>query len=253
MRRGLRTLADCAPIDGERSKDRRMRAAVTEAKRGQGFDAQQEFDRALARLVRATPVPPEIAEWFANEKLAQGTRRGWKSIFLHPAIWAVAIALAVIAFIGWLKFDEQIHTFAGESVAKRLLAVASSVKVSDFEPVQAQAGTMGDFFLMKYRLNHYEVPSEFARLKTIGARVFDDEEAGKVAHIGVEEKRMQLFLFPEAAKTASEKPTEQTEWNYVEQEGWTGAVRSREGMIFMAAVRGSKKDLTPYLRGEAAR
>jgi hypothetical protein len=58
---------------------------------------------------------------------------------------------------------------------------------------------------------------------------------------------MQLFLFPARRDSKSGKPEEFEGWRYIEQEGWTGAVQARKGVLFMAAVRGPKKDLAPYL------
>jgi hypothetical protein len=225
-----------------------MRAAISRAKRTDHFSQQQGFDRALAKLVKSTSVPAEIKGWFANEPMAQGSRRSWKKTALHPAVLAIAIALGVIGFISWLKFDEQIHTWAGESTAKRLLTVASATRPSQFDPVDTEAGTLGDLFLMKHRLEHYDVPSQFARIRTIGARVFDDEEAGRVAHIGTAEKRMQFFLFPARRDAKTGQPEEFEGWRYVEQEGWSGAVHAKQGVLFMAAVRGPKKELAPYLK-----
>ena len=249
--RGLRALADCAPIEDGVPCDRRMRAAISRAKkRKKDFSRQQAFDQAMAKLVKSTRVPPEIAEWFANEKLAEGTKRSWRNTAGHPAILAIGIALAVIAMIIWIKFDEQMHTFPGAPIAKKLLTVASATRVSQFETVKADAGTLTDLLVMKYRLEHYDVPPEFSQLRAVGVRVFDDEEAGRVAQIGVAEKRMQFFLFPARRDSKTGQPEEFQGWRFLEQEGWTGAVRARKGVLFMATVRGPKKDLATYLPKE---
>jgi len=247
LSRGVRTLADCAPIANTKAPDRRMRTAVSRAKRTENFAAQQSFDRAIAKLVQAMPVTPEIREWFANEKMAEGMKRSWRKTAIHPAILAIGIALAVIAVVAWIKFDEQMHAFPGTAVAKKLLTEAAMTRLSEFEPVRTDAGTLGDFFFMNYRLEHYDVPPEFAQQRTIGVRVFDDDEAGRVAQIGVAEKRLQLFLFPARRDSKTGKADEFAGWRYIEQEGWTGALRARKGILFMAALRGTKKDLAPYL------
>ncbi len=247
LSRGLRALVDCAPIENTRAPDRRMRTAVSRAKRTGDFAAQQSFDRAIAKLVQATPVSPEIRHWFANEKMAEGAKRSWKKTAFHPAILAIGIALAVIAVVAWMKFDEQMHAFPGTAIAKKLLNVAAMTRPSDFEPMQAEAGTLSDLFFMKYRLEHYDVPRAFSQQLTIGVRKFDDDEAGQVAQIGLAEKRMQLFLFPAPRDSKTAKPEEFEGWRYIEQEGWTGAVQVNNGILFMAAVRGTKKDLAPYL------
>jgi hypothetical protein len=36
-------------------------------------------------------------------------------------------------------------------------------------------------------------------------------------------------------------------WRYVHQENWIGAVTQRNGVCFMAALRGREKDLAPYI------
>jgi hypothetical protein len=100
---------------------------------------------------------------------------------------------------------------------------------------------------MKHRLNHYDVPPEFADLQTLGCRVFEDEESHRVAQIWVVEKRMQFFLFPAERDPKSGAVQEFSGWRYVEQEGWTGAVKETNGVCFMAALRGEEKELAAYI------
>jgi hypothetical protein len=88
---------------------------------------------------------------------------------------------------------------------------------------------------------------DFLSSERLVSAFFDDDEAGQVAQISLAEKRMQLFLFPARRDSKSGKPEEFEGWRYIEQEGWTGAVQVRKGVLFMAAVRGPKKDLAPYL------
>jgi hypothetical protein len=117
------------------------------------------------------------------------------------------------------------------------------------DPVSTEAGTLSDLFFMKHGLEHYDVPTEFADFRTIGCRVFEDEESRRIAQIWLAEKRMQLFLFPAErnAKTGAVLPF--PGWRYVRQEGWAGAVTERSGVCFMAALRGNEKDLAPYISG----
>src|SRR5207249_7669220 len=156
LSRGLRTLADCAPIANTKAPDRRMRTAVSRAKRTEDFTAQQSFDRAVAKLVQATPVSTEIQEWFANEKMAEGAKRSWKKTAFHPAILAIGIALAVIAVVAGIQFGEQMNAFPGTATAKKLLNVAATTRHSDLEAVEAEAGTLSDLFFMKFWLEHYD-------------------------------------------------------------------------------------------------
>ena len=115
------------------------------------------------------------------------------------------------------------------------------------DPVKTDAGALSDLFFMKHRLEHYDIPPEFAEFRTLGCRVFDDEESRRIAQIWVVEKRMQFFLFPADRDVKTGAVKHFPGWRVVDQEGWTGVVEERNGVCFMAALRGREKDLTPYI------
>ena len=246
LSRRQRLLASCAPIREELINDRSMRAAVFRARASDEFANQQSFDRAVATLVRSVPVPPEIGEWFSSENLVPRSKWKWK-MAQNPAVLAVAIALAVIAGVFVLQFLEHRHDFPGAEAARKLLMVAASTRSVLLDPVRTDAGALGDLFFMKHQLEHYDVAPEFADFRTLGCRVFDDEERHRVAQIWVIEKGMQFFLFPAERNAKTGAALEFSGWRYVEQEGWTGVVQERNGVCFMAALHGREKDLAPYV------
>ncbi len=249
-----KTLVRIAPITEKPGTDRRMRVALLRARRNatvaKELTHQQAFDRAIAELVQDVPVSQEIAEWFRNEKLIPERKRSWKKAIRNPVVLSIATSVAVIAGIAVFMFVERMNEFPGSGTARKLLTIASSTRLTQLDAVQTDAGALGDLFFMKYRLEHYDVPPEFAELRTAGARVFDDDEGHRVAQISVPEKRMQLFLFPAERNPTNAQVREFPGWKFVEQEGWTGAVRVRAGVCFMAALRGEQKDLAPYLAAD---
>ena len=224
-----------------------MRSAVARAAKSPEFTNQQSFDRAIAALVRLIPIPPETAEWFSEKDLAVGSKWTWKKMLRNPAVLAISIAVVVIAGVFVIQFIGRLNDFPGSATARRLLTVASSTRPVMLDPVSTEAGTLSDLFFMKHGLEHYDVPDEFADFRTIGCRVFEDEESRRVAQIWLAEKRMQLFLFPAERNTKTGAVLRFPGWRYVHQEGWIGAVTEHSGVCFMAAVRGSEKDLAPYL------
>ncbi|MBA2744402.1 MAG: hypothetical protein H0U43_08890 [Chthoniobacterales bacterium] len=246
-----KALVRIAPITEKPGTDRRMRVALLRARRSATVSKelahQQEFDKAIAELVEAVPVSPEIAEWFRNEKLIPQQKRSWKKAIRNPVVLSIVTAMAVIAGIAVFMLVERMNEFPGSNTARKLLTIASSTRNAQLDPVQTDAGALGDLFFMKYRLEHYDVPPEFADLRTMGARVFDDDEGHRVAQISVPEKRMQLFLFPAERNPKNAQVREFSGWKFVEQEGWAGAVQARAGVCFMAAIRGEQKGLAPYL------
>ena len=242
-------LLGCAPITEKSGMDRAMRVAIQRARHGKKaatFGHQQAFDAAIAKLVREIPVDAQIAEWFVNENLIPVVRRGWKKIVRNPVVIAIAIALLVIGAVASYRLYENLHDFPGADKARRLLNVAASNRSVLLDPLQTDAGALTDLFFMKHHLEHYDVPAEFAQFKTLGSRVFDDDEVRRVAQIWTKEKRMQFFLFP-AEPDKEGKITDFADWRFVELEGWTGAVTQRNGVCFMAVIRGGEKDLRAYL------
>jgi hypothetical protein len=237
----------CAPLNDERIDDRGMRAAVFRVRKTDEFTRQRAFDRAVADLVQAIPIPTPVTEWLSKGTFVAAPKRTWKQMLLNPVVLAVGVAVAVIAGIFVFKLVERLNAFPGEETAKRLLTTASSAKAVMLDPVKTSASSLGDYLFMKQRLQHYDVPPEFAEFKTLGCRVFDDEEGERVAQIWVAEKRMQFFLFPADRDAKTGVVNHFNGWRYVDQDRWTGVVQERNGVCFMAAIRGGEQDLAPYL------
>jgi hypothetical protein len=253
LSRGQRTLLNCAPISQDRLADRSMRSVVSRAAASADFVNQQNFDRAVAEVVRLIPVPSETTEWFSEKDLVLGSKWTWKKMVRNPAVLAISLAVAVIAGVSVFLLVSHLNDFPGSATARKLLTVAASTRPVMLDPVSTEAGTLSDLFFMKHGLEHYDVPDEFADFRTIGCRVFEDEESHRIAQIWLGEKRMQLFLFPAERNTKTGAVLRFPGWRYVHQEGWVGAVTERSGVCFMAALRGGEKDLQPYLSTAAGR
>ena len=244
-------LVRCAPITDKPGIDRAMRIAIERTRKGKeagAFGQQQAFDRAVAKLVRTIPADAQVERSFASENLALAVKRPWKRVLRNPAVLAIGLALLVIGGIFAYRVREHLNDFPGAASARRLLSVAASTRSILLDPIQTDAGALGDLFFMKHRLEHYDIPPEFADFRTLGCRVFDDDEVRGVAQIWIVEKRMQLFLFPAEKNLQDERAPDFTDWRFVELEGWTGAVQQRNGICFMAAIRGTEEDLGRYLQ-----
>jgi len=247
LSRHQRILLQCAPISDARVNERSMRVALHRARKNQQFAIQQNFDRAIAELVRAIPIPQEITEWVPPEAFISPPRGGWKKLLQNPTIWAAGVAVGVIAVVSTYHIVDRMNRFPGEPTARRLLTLAGSTHSMMLDPVKTNAGSLGDLFFMKHRLAHYDVPSEFADFQTLGCRVFDDEEGQRVAQAWVVEKRMQFFLFPAERDAKNGAVKHFDGWRFINQEGWSGVVREENGVCFMATLRGRQKDLAAYV------
>jgi len=253
LTRRKRALLECAPISEAPPSDRAMRSALETARTipeaAATLDAQHHFDVALAKLVGGITIPKEAEEWFVNAALIKGPKRSWKQIAWHPAILATVLAMMVLAGTGFFFFLEHLHEFPGSATAKRMLAVASTARRADFETVNTDAINLGDYFFMKFQLEHFDVPIQFSDLRARAARVFEDEDGTRVAQVLFAESGMQFFLYSaggsELAKAAASST--KANWRYLESEGWAGAIEQRNGVCFMIAMRGSEAELRSYL------
>src|SRR5207248_6478674 len=186
---------------------------------------------------------PESAEGFLDKEAVRRPKWTWRRIVLNPAVLAISLALMVIA--GGFTFQElgRLNDFPGSATARKLLTVAGSTRSVTLDPVSAEAGTLSELFFMKHGLEHYDVPDEFGDFRTIGCRVFEDEESRRIAQIWLAEKRIQLFLFPAERNPKTGAVPWFPGWRYGHQERCAGAVTERSGVCFMAALRGNEKDL----------
>src|SRR5437764_2653527 len=240
-------LLHCATIREEHVDDRPLRTAVHHARKTPVYAIQQDFDKAAAALVQAAPIPKEIVEWIPTETFIAPRRPGWKKYAQNPVFLATGIAALVIAVILVFQLIDRLNRFPGQTTAQRLLITASSNKSMMLDPVKTSAEALGDYFFMKHRLAHYDVPPEFADLKTLGVRVFDDEEGQRIAQVWAVEKRMQFFLFPAVRDPKTGATKHFNGWRHVDQDRWTGVVKEEGGVCFMAAIRGGEKELAPYI------
>jgi hypothetical protein len=252
LSRRKQALVECAPIDAAPG-DRAMRSALESARTipeaAASLTAQQQFDQALAGLVRRIPIPKEAAEWFVNANLIQGEKRSWMKTARHPAILATVLAVLVMTGVGVFFFVERLQEFPGSETAERLLVAASASRRYEFEPLNTDAINLGDYFFMKSQLEHFDVPMQFADFRVRAVRVFDDEDGHRAAQVVLAEKGVQFFLFPadQGAGHRLAKPGDRPGWGYVEAEGWAGAVQERDGVCFMLAMHGTEKELRAYL------
>ena len=130
-----------------------------------------------------------------------------------------------------------------------MLTIAGSMRGIQLEEVEADAGSLSDLFFMKYRLEHYDVPPEFAASKTSACRVFDDDEGHRVAQITVPKSGCSFSSFRRAKPERSVSHQNFPAGDTSNRRAGPASCQVRNGVCFMAALRGEKKDLR--LSGEA--
>src|SRR5207247_8075391 len=176
-------------------------------------------------LIQSIQIPEEITDWIPPDTFIAPRRRRWQKYAQNPAFLATGIAVLVIAIVGIFQLVERMNRFPGETTARRLLTTASSTHAMMLDPVKTDAGALGDFLFMKHRLVRYDVPPEFAELKTLGCRVFDDEEGQRVAQIWGGERKRKFFFFRLKANRKNGKAGNVSGGRALKTEHWPGGVK----------------------------
>jgi hypothetical protein len=161
---------------------------------------------------------------------------------------AIGVGLVGTIAIGWFIISERMNSFTGSERVSELLDSANGLNGDEFEPVNAPAKDLEDYFFLKHGLEHYSVPKELGNLKAIGCRVANVDGADVAEIMVVDAKEMLLFLFQPAQLGVKIKPGR---WEIIQGEYWVGGLSGDKEMCCMAAFRGTRDDMKAFLQAEA--
>lgn len=167
---------------------------------------------------------------------------------LLTILTAIGIGLVGTIAIGWFIISEQMNSFTGSERVSELLDSANSLNGDEFEPVNASARDLEDYFFLKHGLEHYSVPKELGNLKAIGCRVAKVDGADVAEIMAVDAKETLLFLFQPAQLGVKIKPGR---WEIIQGENWVGGLNGDKEMCCLVAFQGSRDDMKAFLRTEA--
>lgn len=184
---------------------------------------------------------PESAEAKQEEEEQQVQPRGAARRAIFFAVWIGLIA--TICMVPWVIMD-QMNSFTGSDRIVQLLDSANGLKGDEFEPVEATARDLEDWFFLKHGLEHFAVPKEFADTKTIGCRVFkfNGTNVGQIMAVG--DKDMLFYLFPSADLGVKVR---KGKWAVVDGEKWVGGVTAVQDTCFVVAFQGTQDEMKKYL------
>jgi hypothetical protein len=207
---------------------------------------QTAFDAECVEAIRAITPPGDLRERL-REVVPAGPalHHFWR----HPILAAGFAGFLLIAGLVAFWIYSEMRSFPGQESAEAILSTTNKLSAEGMEPVgegSVTAGALGDWFFLKFGLEQYSVPVEFAAVPALGCRVF--REAGKpVALVAVDDKKESaLFLIYKAADFKTNLAPD-GHWHRLEAEGWSAAVRAEGANCFMVAMRGLPADLDRFL------
>jgi hypothetical protein len=174
-----------------------------------------------------------------EEEEIQPCRAAPRTIF-----FAVSIGLiATICMVVWVVSD-QMNSFTGADTVTQLLDSADGLKGNEFEPVEATARDLEDWFFLKHGLEHYAVPKEFVNTKTVGCRVFKFNGTTIAEVMAEGDKQMLFYLFPSAELGVKVR---HGKWAVVDGDQWVGGVTAVGDTCFVVAFQGTQDEMKRYL------
>lgn len=258
-----RTLLACCRPDGDDCGDKKIRAALAhlngDAALQESFNQQAEFDRPLAALVRAVPLPENFdQEIDAGLNRASTLQFSWRGLFRQPAFWAVLLAFAFLVAWGANAFYQRAIGFPGDENVTRLIEGLMAADTAPahgtatrFEPVSIESGKLGDTLFLAHNVEAFHVPAPFATTWTVSYRVVERNDAA-ITQVNVKERDMTFLIFRAPDLGVNIKPAGR--WKFLEGEGWAAAAQVKDHVCFVAVFPGTKADVQAYIEqgGEPA-
>lgn len=227
--------------------DARIRKAIQFAEKDAGLknklDEQIAFDARATSAIGTICTRSSLIERIKEIEKPAGHAFNLRAMLRTPPVLAMLIALLVLAGLGIYFGLSRMEDFPGKDDAMRMIEITEEMTGVEMEPKTAKAGDIEDWLFAK-GFEGYFVPPEFAELKTLGGRVFK-QDGLPVAQIAMEKNAMLFYVFKADDFGVKVDPPDQ--WRQFQDDEWTAAIRSHEGICFMVAFRGTKADMQVFL------
>jgi hypothetical protein len=227
-----------------------VRFAERDAELVKALAGQREFDNSMLEVIRAIPLPDAVRKRL-DEAGRPGTKRlDWREAIRQPVFASIFVGLAVLVGLLVHFGMEKMSHFPGKENVVEMIESDDSLTGNDFERIETPAGNLGDWFML-HSLDRYDVPPEFAQLKTAGCRIFK-QDGHPVAQIALPKPGAEvpvLFHIFRAADFGVEPAPQQ--WVIFEERfgksQWVAAVRGYGENCLVIAFRGEKPEMEKFL------
>jgi hypothetical protein len=263
-----RTLLACCRPDADDHGDKKMREALNSLEADstlkESFNTQAEFDRPLAALVQAVPLPENFdAEISTGLNRASHPQFSWRGLLREPAFWAVLLAFTfLVAWGGDMLYERAVGFPGDETVSKLIEGIAAAEAAGQhdggpgtpaatrFEAVSTESGKLGDTLFLKHNVEAFQVPAPFAHTQTISYRVLEKNDTA-VTQVKVLDHKMTFLIFPAGEFGVDITPPGR--WKFLSGEGWAAAAQVTDNVCFVAICPGTKEEMQTYIQeGEDA-
>jgi len=208
------------------------------------LESQLSTDRSLLQAVRSLQLQAEESAKLQEPLDKIHARAGMHRFSLRdPAVLGMAFAfLLLAAFLTW-QFLSSRDQVTGQSAVFGLIDLGAKSPEQQFEAVDSTLGELDDWFVMN-GVEGLWVPETFRPLKVLAARVFTYEGAA-VACAALPGEEMLVYIF--RGRNLNVSAPNEGNWYFVSNGKESGALMEKNGVCFLAVIRGSRQDMKEQL------
>ncbi len=209
---------------------------------------QQALDVNALNVLERITAPENLQTTLAALPSLPPQKGDWKRQLFQPAILGVIFGLLLICGFGIYFWLTRTDSFPGLDAAQEMIAVTQSMTGNEMESVSKPAGEMGDWLFLKYGLENFAIPPDFAAFKTVGCRLLK-QDGHPIAQIAAEPHHVLFYVFRSSDFGVVLKTPDH--WHIFEQDDWVAALRDDGEMCFMVAFRGDEDAMNAFLSKES--
>jgi hypothetical protein len=228
---------------------RRMDARIAKAARvAEGDDAlrgklaaQTDFDERMVEAIHTIKAPEGLRE---RLEACSAASLALRKHARHPAILcAIVGTLLIIGFLVYLELDRR-ATFPGKDNVVSMIDLLEKMSGLELEPAKGPVSGLADWFYIR-GFDAMELPPELGALPAVGARTFK-QSGHPVGQLAIDRHASILTVF--RASDFNVRLDPEGDWTFFERDEWSAAIRQREDICTLFALRGSRAEMEEVVR-----
>ncbi|MDP9292476.1 MAG: hypothetical protein M3O82_08955 [Verrucomicrobiota bacterium] len=240
--RSAEVLLRCFHPETEESRLRKaVRFAQKNAALKEPLRRQIAFDERVTAVLAGVKCPPSLRD---RMRLAKPKRNLWLAL-RHPAFlsafFGVIVVVALVVYTGM----QRAKTFPGKDAVVRMIHTTDDMSGVELEPISIKGAKLEDWIFLKFALDHYSLPGEFAAVDVAGCRVFQ-QDGLSVAQAALKDHQAIAFIF--RAADFRVQPNRGERWAIFHDEEWAAGIRKDGQNCVVVAFRGTEEEMSDFLR-----
>jgi hypothetical protein len=222
-----------------------LRWAEGEPEAKQRLKDQMDFDQSVIDAIHFIKPPEDLRQKLnALGARPHGEKPGLRKQIINPAVLsALTGVMVIVGIVAFFVFDHM-ERFPGRESVERMIPARGRMTGLEFEPVSTTTNDLGDWLYMR-GYEGYDVPKEISSLPVIFSRVFKLD--GKAIAQFIMDRHDSVVYEFHASDFGVRLPQD-GDWRLLDQDDWTAAIRQHGDHCYMILLRGTKAEMSDFLK-----